>query len=331
MAHNQDDEVPQQYKYAWDYDAPTMPLQDFLNKYKPSMVQNDGTKPWIWVESRRPHKSTSVEKEILAMAEASEVLQEVTKKVESADDSIPIRSNKKTGAKSKKEVREQLQSEATDKFKAIAQRYGYVNGKWLIFASQDKVDMIWSSLAKSLIEGPLAATDAYTTKVSTSPETDTPNFLHVICLYIPDVYDKESITEVMKVLLRHHGSTLSGVKSDLYTRLGIDSKHASGIQSTIWKNSALLKDTEAKALKDEFFKELQAAPKATDPPTTQATDDAAATAAKPKPKLVKKKKGNDDPFASDEDEDEPPAPKNKKRSKGDEDEDEPPKKKRGKK
>lgn len=37
----------------------------------------------------------------------------------------------------------------------------------------------------------------------------------------------------MKVLLRHHGMNLSGVKSNLYTALGIDSKHASGLPSTV--------------------------------------------------------------------------------------------------
>jgi hypothetical protein len=57
-------------------------------------------------------------------------------------------------------------------------------------------------------------------------------------------------TKIMRVLLRNHGATLSGVKSNLYTTigkmrlifwfqqtnaktLGIDSKHASGIPSTV--------------------------------------------------------------------------------------------------
>ncbi|KAK1234245.1 hypothetical protein PQX77_002552 [Marasmius sp. AFHP31] len=340
MARNNEDELPREYKYAWDSESHTITLQEFLNKYKPSMVQNDGTKPWIWVRGSRPRKSDpSVEQEVLAISEAAQVLQEITEKVENVknDESIPVRSNKKTGAKSKKEVREQLQAEATEKFKTIAQKHGYVGGKWLIFASHEKVDVIWSHLAKSLIEGPLASTDAFTMKVSTSPENDTPNYQHVICLYIPDVYDKEAVLKVMKVLLRNHGSTLSGVKADLYTTLGIDSKHSSGIPSTIWKNSALMKDSEAKALRDEFYAELQAAPKATAAADASATigtsanpDVTAAPAAKPKPKLVKKKKGNDDPFASDEDEGEVLDKKNNKRPNEDEDEGEiePPKKKR---
>ncbi|KAF9268639.1 hypothetical protein L218DRAFT_521664 [Marasmius fiardii PR-910] len=330
MAHNKEDQFPQGYKYAWYEDSPSMELQEFLSKFKPSMVQNDGTRPWIWVRSARD-PPTSPEKEVLALTEAAEVLKTVSAKVESVknDESIPLRSNKKTGAMSKKEVREQLQVEAAEKFKEIAQRYGYVGGKWLIFAPHDKVDMIWSNLAKSLIEGPLATTAAYVTKVSTSPENDSPNYQHVICMYIPDVYDKDLVTKVMKVLLRNHGCSLSGVKSDMYTILGIDSKHPSGIQSTIWKNAALMKDSDMKALRDEFYAELQAAPKVVDAaPTTVSTT---SVAAKPKTKLIKKKQGNDDPFTSDNDEVQTSSSKNKKRPKEGDNVDEPPKKAQKKK
>ncbi|KAG5342607.1 hypothetical protein C0989_012112 [Termitomyces sp. Mn162] len=235
------------------------------------------------------------------------------------DESIPLRSNKKTGVKSKKEVREQVQAEATEKLKEIAIKHGYVSGKWLIFASADKVDTIWSNLAKSLVSGPLASTFAYLAKVATSPESrESPNYQHLICVYIPDVYDKVRVTEVMKILLRNHGIGLSGVKSDLYTALGgfsielpslsvnvdpsigIDSKHASGLPSTTWKNSALISDAESKELRDAFFADL-ASNKVT--PAKElletATSDVAAAASKPKPKL--KKKADVDPFASDND------------------------------
>ncbi|KAG5722215.1 UPF0696 like protein [Termitomyces sp. T112] len=287
------------YTYSWNTDS-VLPLQDFLTKYKPSMVQNDGKKPWIWVQGSAP---THEERTQEAIEEASALLKEVTQRVEAIknDESIPLRSNKKTGVKSKKEVREQVQAEATEKLKEIAIKHGYVSGKWLIFASADKVDTIWSNLAKSLVSGPLASTFAYLAKVATSPESrESPNYQHLICVYIPDVYDKVRVTEVMKILLRNHGIGLSGVKSDLYTALGIDSKHASGLPSTTWKNSALISDAESKELRDAFFADL-ASNKVT--PAKElletATSDVAAAASKPKPKL--KKKADVDPFASDND------------------------------
>ncbi|KAJ3551925.1 hypothetical protein NM688_g4431 [Phlebia brevispora] len=299
----QDDCVPTEYPYLWNKGSGT-PLKEFLAKYKPSMVQDDGSKPWIWVlKDAAPLSDEDVEEEA-AQAEAKTILTEVAEKVEAIqnDSSIPVRSNKKKGTKSKKELREAIQAEATEKFKDISVRYKCVSGKWLIFAPSEKVDAIWSTLATSLIEGPLASTAAYSIKVATSPREETPNYQHVLCLYIPDVYDKEKVVEVMKVLLRQHGMNLMGVKSNLYTAIGLDSKHPSGIQSTVWKNSALMKDTEIKAreLKDQYFADLQTSKAAasTEKATEKAATPKSETAAKGK--LKKKKKVADDPFASDE-------------------------------
>ncbi|PSR73760.1 hypothetical protein PHLCEN_2v10404 [Hermanssonia centrifuga] len=295
-----DDTVPQSYQYFWEKDS-ELTLPDFLTKYKPSMVQNDGSKPWIWVKKADSDKTN--EGSEAATIEAKELLKEVTEKVEGIknDESIPVRANKKKGTKSKKEVREQVQSEATDQLQEISIRHGFVSGKWLIFAPSEKVDLIWSSIATSLVDGPLSSTCAHLAKVSTCPQEQNPNYQHVLCLYMPDVYDKDAVIEVMKVLLRQHGLNLMGVKSNLYTTIGLDSKHPSGIQSTVWKNSALMKDTEMKALKDEYFSEINAAK------TTVGAEKATAaksseTAVKHKPKL-KKKAVNDDPFASDDEDD----------------------------
>ncbi|CAA7258992.1 unnamed protein product [Cyclocybe aegerita] len=302
MSSKNEDTVPTMYKYAWA-EGHEMPLQDFLTKFKPSMVQNDGTKPWIWVRgSERSKEDTGV---AAAIEEATKLLKEVTEKVESIknDDSIPVRSNKKTGARSKKEVREEVQAQASEQLKAIAIKHGYLTGKWLIFAPQDKIDLIWSGIATSLVSGPLHSTPAYLAKVSTSSESESSNAQHLICVYFPDVYDKDSVTEIMKVLLRNHGVNLSGVKSDLYTVVGIDSKHPSGIPSTVWKNTAVLPDKEIKELKDAFFAKKKTATETKAPEASSSADkpDAApsdAPKAKPKPKL--KKKANDDPFASDD-------------------------------
>ena len=46
----------------------------------------------------------------------------------------------------------------------------------------------------SLASGPLSSTSAFCAKVATSPENAAPGYQHVICVYIPDVYDKEDVT-----------------------------------------------------------------------------------------------------------------------------------------
>ncbi|KAI0776311.1 hypothetical protein BD413DRAFT_265147 [Trametes elegans] len=310
-----DDVLPQDYQYQWCPKSEVL-LEDFLAKYKPSMVQNDGTKPWLWVrKSESPDVSGDRE---AAVAEGTELLAKTTERVQEIqnDASIPVRSNKKKGLKSKKELREEVQHEATKKLKEISKKHGFVVGKWLVFAQPDRVDALWKSIATSLVSGPLSSTGAFLAKVATSPQNETPNYSHLVCVYVPDVYDKASVTEVMKVLLRNHGLNLMGVKSDLYTAIGIDSKHPAGIPSTVWKNTALMKDTEIKALKDEYFAELNAN-KIAVAEETAAKKVAAGETKKPKPQL-KKKADDDNPFGSDEDDeeaDEKPAPKKKLKDK----------------
>ncbi|KAI0783070.1 hypothetical protein C8Q75DRAFT_860478 [Abortiporus biennis] len=296
-----DDILPTSYQYEWDSSS-ELSLKDFLAKYKPSMVQNDGTKPWIWVQKSKSEEENGRE---AAIDEAAKYVKEVAEKVEAIknDDSIPLRGNKKKGTKSKKELREELQSEAAEKLKEISERHGYVSGKWLIFAPADRIDIIWSTVANSIIEGPLNPTSVHLAKVATSPKNDTPNYQHVMCLYMPNVYDKETVLEVMKVLLRKHGLNLNGVKSNLYTSIGLDSKHPSGIQSTVWRNTALLKETEIKELKDAYYAELSAAKAEVKEQSAQAKAEGSGgdSTTKVKPKL-KRKAAEDDPFASDDEE-----------------------------
>ncbi|KAG6837072.1 hypothetical protein H0H93_015340 [Arthromyces matolae] len=140
--------------------------------------------------------------DIIPVDEASVILKDVTEKVEAIknDESIPLRSNKKTGAKSKKEVREQAQAEATEKLKNIAVKHGYVSGKWSMIKTMKRPSTNSNvALAESLVSGPLASTCAYMAKVATSTELsqDSSNYQHLIYIYIPDVYDKVNVSETL--------------------------------------------------------------------------------------------------------------------------------------
>ena len=48
----------------------------------------------------------------------------------------------------------------------------------------------------SIVSGPLSTTSVFLAKVATSPQNDTPNYSHLICVYMPDAYDQSSVTEV---------------------------------------------------------------------------------------------------------------------------------------
>lgn len=90
---------------------------------------------------------------------------------------------------------------------------GHNTFRRLMFVPSDKVDFIWRKIASkpifstsivclnqvrlaSLVSGPLSTTPAWLAKVATSPEGEVPNYQHLICVYIPDVYNKETVIEV---------------------------------------------------------------------------------------------------------------------------------------
>ena len=60
------------------------------------------------------------------------------------------------------------------------------------------VDSICQDLCSSdsLVSGPLSTTPAWLAKVATSPNYELHNFRHLICVYIPDVYDRNTVLEV---------------------------------------------------------------------------------------------------------------------------------------
>lgn len=63
----------------------------------------------------------------------------------------------------------------------------------------------------SLVSGPLAETSAFQAKVATSPQEENPNYQHVICVYMPDVYDKDAVTKVGVVISSFNRNVLKSL------------------------------------------------------------------------------------------------------------------------
>ncbi|GJJ08486.1 hypothetical protein Clacol_002704 [Clathrus columnatus] len=236
-----------------------------------------------------------------AVEEARKLLTEATERVTSIneDDSIPVRASKKAGTKSKKQVRDEVLADHSQKLKDVHIKYGYTTGKWfvsLIFTPADAVDGVWSRLAVSVAQGPLSQTAVDVAKVATTPPNESSG-QRVICVYMPNILDKEKVLEVMRILLENHGVNLSGVKSDLYTKIGLDSKHPSHLQSTIWKNTDFLKDSEIKELRGEYFAKLKEDQAAKTTNTAKEADKQHV----PKPKMTV----DEDPFGSESEDGQP--------------------------
>ncbi|KAG8739915.1 hypothetical protein FRC12_016163 [Ceratobasidium sp. 428] len=170
------------------------------------------------------------------LEQARKLLEEYTEKIVAVqkDDSIPVRSNKKKGLRSKKEIREEIMAEAAGEFKRISQESKLTCGKWLFFAPADHIDALFSRLAHDLVTGALSKTSAFCAKVATTPSTPEPNHRYLICLYLPDMYDKDAATEVLRTVSSSVGVRPNSAKTDLYTLIGLDSKHPSGMKSTVY-------------------------------------------------------------------------------------------------
>lgn len=256
----------EEYKYSWKPSS-ELSIDEFLQKYKPTMVVDDGTKPWIWVrrleheplDSVNTESADSKDKETdgSVIKNAHKLLESYTEKIASIqkDESIPVRANKKKGMRSKKEVREEVATEATEKFKQLSQESKLTCGKLLFFIQADQINGAFSRMARDLVTGALSKTPAFCLKVATTPADVLPNHRYLICLYLPDLYDKAAVTEVLRTACQSTGVRPNSAKTDLYTLIGLDSKHLSGIKSTIWNPTDLVPDNELKALTDAYWSE----------------------------------------------------------------------------
>lgn len=110
----------------------------------------------------------------------------------------------------------------------------------MIFPPQENVDAVWAKVARSVAIGPLHEAGVMTAKVATSQPGGDDNQVHVVVIYVDNLYDKEQATKVLVSMLEDHGLEPSASKTDLYTLLGIDSKHPSGLRSSIWRPSELI-------------------------------------------------------------------------------------------
>ncbi|KAG9100968.1 hypothetical protein FRC06_003483 [Ceratobasidium sp. 370] len=267
------------------------------------MVVDDGTKPWIWVRrvEHEPLDETDPSgesDESSKLEQAKKLLDQYTEKIIAVqrnagaqkDDSIPVRSNKKKGLRSKKEVREEIMVEAAKEFKRISQESQLTCGKWLFFAAPDNIDAVFARLAHDLVTGALSKTSAFCAKVATTPSTVEPNHRYLICLYLPDLYDKDAVTEVLRTACRSIGVRPNSAKTDLYTMIGLDSKHPSGMKSTIWNPTDLVPEAELKALLDTYWEDVKK--KAAE--TSEPNDAPDASADKPKKKSTKPKRKAED-------------------------------------
>ncbi|KAL1407365.1 hypothetical protein Q8F55_006787 [Vanrija albida] len=263
------------FKYYWT-PKHKLDIEDFIKKHRPSILSQDDA-PWLWARNGGG-ESTDPEAEdkehTKAIGKGQVIVDGLVKKIKKidSDGSIPVRASK--GVKSKKVVRDEACDETTKALKNLSEESGWTTGKWMLFPSNENVDGVWSRIARSVASGALKDAGVDVAKVATS---NAEGSSQLICIYVNNIYDKEAMTKVLKTLLTEHGIEPSSSKSDLYTALGIDSKHESKLRSTIWQPKELIEGgvDAIKALKAEYNpskdKPKKPQPVATEPVATEAT------------------------------------------------------------
>ncbi|KAK8854765.1 hypothetical protein IAR55_003504 [Kwoniella newhampshirensis] len=240
--------------YVWTPKSEVQ-IADFVKQFRPSLITDD-LAPWIWVSNKDDLENLESNSEAAALGEAMKLLEGLEKRLKDIeeDDTIPTRAKK--GVKSKKALRDEAHEEIRAGLKAISIEYKWTYGKWLLFPSHEFVDGTWSTLAQSVAKGPLKAAGVESAKVAPTPSSADEGEArpHLICLYLPDIYDIDTVRKVLEVLLTSHGLEPSSVKSDLYTVAGIDSNHPTKLRSTIWRPAEVIPGgVEAiKALKAQY-------------------------------------------------------------------------------
>ncbi|KAG8895408.1 hypothetical protein FRC01_012386, partial [Tulasnella sp. 417] len=187
----------------------------------------------------------------------------------------------------------------------------------LCYGNTDSIDGLWAKVARSIASGPLSTSPARLAKVSTAKRGEGADS-HVLCLYLPDIFDETAAREVLKTLIREHGIVPSGAKPDLYTHIGLDSKHKSGIRSTALRDAHdVAKTTSSSASKGKAPEpKTKNEEDGGDIPKNKSATNDEGPKSPPPPKVKAKVKPREDdeddekpsnPFASDDEDEKPSA------------------------
>ncbi|KAF3930933.1 hypothetical protein ABW19_dt0208471 [Dactylella cylindrospora] len=238
-------------------------ISKFLREYIPSETLSSDAGPWIWVKKDKqqhdPDTATRTPlEEASVILEGKAILDQVTAKLLSieTDDDIPIRSSQSKPI-NKMRARDEAYNAAKSELQKLAQKHKYTSGKWLIFAKPTYCDYAFQVIAKSLIGGPLRDSSADCVKISTSDGSMEGEQRHVLCLYVPNIYDKDAVKEVLDILIKHHGIEPSSTKPDLYTAISLDSTHPSRMRPVIFHTTDFYTKQEIKNLLNSKSKQSE--------------------------------------------------------------------------
>ncbi|GAA5990788.1 hypothetical protein JCM5350_004645 [Sporobolomyces pararoseus] len=230
-------------------------IDQFLKEWKPS-AQKDAPSGWIWChlaqatasddkgEVEKPAEDRE-ERQADFEEEGAKLVEKLVQRCREIKETAPTRAKK--GEKSQKALRDEEFANFGTQIKELAQKYNVLSGKWLFFPSPEFVDQTWSKIVKALADadGVLAQTGVVkTAKVAPIAQNGE---AQLICVYVNDSWNKRAVGRAFNCLVNDLQLVSSAYKCDAFTILGIDSKHETGIKSSLWTKHEFMKKEEIDA------------------------------------------------------------------------------------
>lgn len=124
-------------------------------------------------------------------------------------------------------VRSDNQQPTVDNLADLARQFDVLEGKWMVFSRPDKIDEIWSKIARTTYAGILGVSS----KVSARDDNVGS---HVICVHTKDFTDRGDVDRVRNGLRRLGIKWKVGYKPDIYTYCDIYKGNSWNIRPSLY-------------------------------------------------------------------------------------------------
>jgi hypothetical protein len=117
----------------------------------------------------------------------------------------------------------------------IAKKVNYFSGKWMVYASRNWVDHVWSKITVAICTGRRSATTAKVASAMSDPAAGGSD-QHVICIYTDDFRDKSHVMKVRGELRELGIKQTIHYKADIYTSLDVYAKNPWKLKPSIYSS-----------------------------------------------------------------------------------------------
>ncbi|KAF3926448.1 hypothetical protein AA313_de0206607 [Arthrobotrys entomopaga] len=201
-------------------------LNHFIREYTPTKTPYSKVGPLIYIKKDRSRLGfpTLAAQQSQAVNEGDRILEETKEKFLKR---VVHESDVNNNELNKTSQWKTVFADCADQLRQVALDYNFTYGGWFETVRWDKIDELYSRLGHSLISGPLKNTLAHSVRVTTEGHPRLPRGMHIICVLVPNSFDKEACKQVFDVLVRHHGWVPEGCKPDLFLELNLTHIHQS--------------------------------------------------------------------------------------------------------